>query len=220
MRALQCWLLVFSIHLLGFGNSQLYAESTVRNQRDPFVNLVACSHYKNFLSGTVVRHLDKDDCHQLEKFTLTHFDSDIRVLLDLVLKLASPDSALFSIAHTADNIANKDVEGSYASAQIAARRVGQMMASSFDEERAVFYTKLLSDIQNQSVAAMCSSRFRCSDFRTTRKTSDILGTAYETFDSVETGILLTCLLRLDAFTVPIREVVSSPHFRNCALVRG
>lgn len=220
MRGLYFRLFVFAFLLFGSGNSPLHADSKVFNKRDPFVNLVACSSYKKFLIEVDAGNSDLGDCHPLEKFVVTHFDSNIRVLLDLMLKNVHPDSAIFAVVSTADSIANKDVEAAYVSAQIATRRVGQKMSMSFDEERAVFYTKVLSDVQNSSVVAMCSSSFRCSDFSTTNKTSDILGAGYEIFDSVEAGALLTCLLRLDAYTVPIREVVSSLHFRNCALVRG
>lgn len=201
--------------LLAFLEGAAYADSQVQNSRDPFSSVISCRDYQLLLKGEQQGDGVAGSCHPLEAFVVLQRDADFRSYLRAILSRASSDSTLHSIARTVERVMLGDEVGAYRAAEIAGMRVSVRLSQSFDEERAVLYSSLLSGVQSLAAEAMCSDSYDCNNLTVARKTSEILGPEFSGLDSLRPDQIIVCLLRSDAYTLPIRDVASSKFFNNC-----
>jgi hypothetical protein len=66
-----------------------------------------------------------------------------------------------------------------------------------------------------AVQSICINDAECSKLVALNTTSEIIGEEFKLFDESRADILLICLLKVDAFLVPIKNVMRSPKYMGC-----
>ena len=202
--------------ILVFGISGSHAWAEIENAKDIYEESRVCDTYLRFLDDMRSRPESRlDDCHDLAAFLIQNDTPEIRSFLRELMKFVSEGSTFGAMASTSWTVIHGDPLQSYISSEVAGRRISVRMASSGDLERAVLYSHILSEIQRMAVQSLCVNDAECSKLGALNTTSEIIGEEFKFFDKSRADVLLICLLKVDAFLVPIRNVMRSPKYMGC-----
>jgi hypothetical protein len=104
---------------------------------------------------------------------------------------------------------------------VADREMYSDFILSGDQVRASFYSSILSDLKSQFVKEVCpSNKFDCQLIDRFFELDEIIGDIGKDVLEERSDIVLLCLLRTDAFSMPLRELIVTPAFKNCIQLNG
>jgi hypothetical protein len=202
--------------ILVFGISVSHAWAEIDNAKDIYEESRVCDTYLGFLGDMRSRPESRlDDCHDLATFLIQNDTPEIRSFLRKLMEFVTEGSTFGAMASTSWAVIHGDPLQSYISSEVAGRRISIRMASSGDLERAVLYSHILSEVQRMAVQSICINDAECSKLIALNTTSEIIGEEFKLFDESRADILLICLLKVDAFLVPIKNVMRSPKYMVC-----
>ncbi|MDO6478503.1 hypothetical protein [Shimia thalassica] len=185
----------------------------VFNRDGVFNDVEVCSGYITFLEGN--GSVDGNECHRLAAFLIENQHLELTDFLTEIANLAGTETTLGALARTLLATVSKDAELAYTWSELAGRRVAIKMAQSADTERAAFYAHLLSEVQRRSVVAMCKPEANCESLEPLTSVKELVGDRFGNLDDLRADFVLLCLLRTDAYLIPLRGVLESRALRQC-----
>ncbi len=209
MRKLSRSLEVFFLIIL----LTLSVEAEIVNEINRFDDIDVCEDYRNFLKGSSGRN--QLECHPLADYLMASDGNGIRPHLRSIVDRWGEDSLLGASAATVWAVVLGDAILTYEWSELAGWRYAVRMTEVSDIERAVLYSHLLSEIQRLSVGRLCSEEFGCEEMRPLSSIGNIVGEEFANLDLVRADVVLFCLLTIDAFLIPVRDVLDSWKFANC-----
>ena len=172
-----------------------------------------CDAYKQLLSGDPSSA--DPDCHRLANFLIDWQHESDEGLIRQMADLADANSSLGSFTRVMWNLLKSRETELAKSAQLAQRRMTILMARSNDLERAELYAELFYRVSKNSRIGSCTGLGNCKPSVFLIKIEELLGDEFAFVENTDPSVLLMCLLRTDAFIVPIRVVLESPGFIGC-----
>lgn len=194
-----------------FQSSAAFAE--VRNEADVFVRQRSCGAYENFLNGKPTGSVE--ECHELERFIIEHDGPEITSYLRKLSSAAGAETSLGAAASALFATVYGEKLQAFNFSESAKRRMTIMLTTSGDVERATVYSHFFYDLQVQFLRDLCSGDRPCEIENSLSKIQDLLGADFEFLSHHRADRVLICLLKTDAFTVPIRDVLNSTKYLQC-----
>lgn len=194
-------------------DSPYHSAQGVRNPVDIFGRIEPCRDYMRFL-------LERNDdgveiCHPAELFVLSSSNLPLWQMIERAVSSTASSSPRSSIADTLRALDLRDPIEVFNYSGRALRQVSIELALSQDLERAVVYSKVLQEIQIEAAGAFCARDWYCGDLTLTSSFAVLLGKEFSSLEVVRLDVVLSCLFRVDAFTVPVRTVIKSERFSIC-----
>jgi hypothetical protein len=194
------------------------AKAEIRNESRWEEQLTSCVQYDNFLAGREVAA--NQDCHPLETLIIESEGLSVLGLSDRLIARTFEGSAFHALAQTLRSTVSGDAISSLQWANQAQTRIAIQMTVSGDMERAHLYSHLIQDIERLGIVAACDKNAGCEQLVQTEVVSDILGQEFVHLDQHRSDLFFGCLLRTDAYSVPVRSIVKSRKFAGCLDTRS
>lgn len=193
--------------------SPLIVRAEVRNAEGLFESSWTCESYLNFLENKETE--TTVGCDELSVFLIQNEELGNRSYLRKLSKEVSLNSALGSLVATLWEKLDEEALNVFLASEIAQRHFVFSMAANADMERAELYSELLFRLHREAAIKLCGETKRCRDFPNVALLSDLLGSSAEHLKQFHPEKTLLCLIRTDAFSVPIRSVLVSDRFSKC-----
>ncbi|MEM9360327.1 MAG: hypothetical protein AAGB04_29455 [Pseudomonadota bacterium] len=195
------------------------AIGDVTNESDVFEGRPICAEYQNYLG--LEGGSQDTECSELEIFVSNSGNSGILEFLNAYIDNANKNSSLFLLANAQKSIVWGDYPAAFVWMDVADRQVYSDLILSGDQVRASFYSSLLSDLKSQFVKEVCSGdQIDCQLIDRYFELDEIIGDIGKDVLEKRSDIVLLCLLRTDAFSIPLRELILTPTFKNCIQFGG
>ncbi|MEL6641400.1 MAG: hypothetical protein AAFN63_18345 [Pseudomonadota bacterium] len=155
------------------------------------------------------------DCHAIENFLLRNSHETDDVFLFRLERNSGRDSALSALVNMNIAVRKGDPWEVLASALDVAMVASIKLAMSQDEERAAVYGRIAQQLQLKAMDQICGLGEMCHRLPEVSGLMLILGDDFADLDTLPSERTAMCLIRVDGFTVPIRDVVKSRAFETC-----
>lgn len=188
------------------------------NRPNLFENLEVCDAYRSFLNENSGPSFA--DCHPLARLLIENDDLEYQDYIDQLISVASDRSGLGLNARLAKSLFSTDFVEVLNAANLASIRVSIGIASTTDADRSFVYLHLIREISNKAVIALCADPDECRRLRSGSILSDAYGEGVMRLNSIRPDVLFYCLLKTDAYLVPIEEVLTSQKYRSCLASAG
>jgi len=195
------------------------ALSDVTNEGSIFEGRPICAKYQDFLG--LEGDSQDTECTEVQVFVSNSGNMEILEFLNAYLEKANNKSSLFLLANSLKSIVWRDFSTAFVWMDVADRHVYSDFISSGDQVRASFYSSLLSDLKAQFVREICQdNQFNCQYIDRYFELDEIIGNIEKNTLAKRSDIVLLCLLRTDAFSIPLRELIVTPKFKKCIQLDG
>lgn len=206
--------LLFSI-FLSFGTLGVAEE--IRNDEGVFAESDVCGAYENFLEGGGPETTTA--CHPVAKFLIENQSLDYLQFLKEINRKFGSGNFLDLLASGLQGVLFRDASETFLWMDHADRfSFTTFDGVTRDEERALFYSLLISDQKYQAIQSLCDPEADCETLKLFSSAKELLGIEYSWVDETRPDHMLMCLIRTDAFLVPVRSVLDSPKFSDCILI--
>jgi hypothetical protein len=222
------WIFAFAILL------PTLATAEIKNDPRLFATVRACGPYLWFLRSRYDSELanrsdslnsspvsdltdqpEIHDCHDIERFLLRNSHETDEVFLYRLERNSGRNSALRALVEMNIAVREGDPRAILASALDAGVVTSIKLAMSQDEERAAVYGRTAQQLQSKAMDQICGSGELCHRLPEISGLTPILGSDFADLDSLPTERVAICMIRVDGFTVPIRDLLRSRAFRTC-----
>lgn len=196
-------------------DGQATAQEALDSEEQPFYY---CYDYQMFLG-----RLDRDSagaCSELEDFTASYEARDRRQYLEDFEALFSETNALTRLAGALAVQLDGDLVSSFTDLDAADRVLYGAFQRNNDQGRATVYAVFMSSAKADLLRQVCredGGANRCPDVVGFMTAAEMLGDSRSILDTVSPFDVLYCLLRVDAHTGPIGDVLSSRRFNLCVV---
>lgn len=186
---------------------------TARTDPSIFHRYLDCKNYSQFLSGD--QSVQSKSCPSIVNFLIEHQQKGNEDFSNQASVDFGKTSGLGFLANLQSSIFTDSLDEAYFWAENADRQVYFSMRQSQDNTRAIIYSSLLSDLKRKFLMgerdADHSSRSEIFGFSNLQEIEFELNY----IRSNDPTLILMCLLRIDAFVVPLKEVFTSERYLNC-----
>ncbi len=195
------------------------AIGEVTNESDIFEGRPICAEYQSYLG---LEEISQDtECTETQVFVSNSGNLGILDFLDAYVEKANKNSSLFLLANAQRLIVRGNYSAAFVWMGVADRHVYSDLILSGDQVRASFYSSILSDLKSQFVKEVCSgNQIDCELIDRYFDLDEIIVDIEEDVLEERSDIVLLCLLRTDAFSIPLRELIATPKFKNCIQFNG
>lgn len=194
-----------------------YAQSStvgqIFNRQDLFAPQRFCPPYEKFLHFEPYKN--SQNCRLLENFLLRNAHLSDADFLAAYSEVVSPTSTTGTLVALAQAFMQNDLMNIFNLSGLAGGRAAGMLANSLDIERAALYGSLSFELGSQAAILFCSAEFECGGVVSPFNPSRDFGSEFIELEVSEPNRVLICLLRMDAYVIPIRDLLSSARFRAC-----
>lgn len=195
------------------------AAGDVTNESDVFESRPICAEYQIFLG--LKGNPQDTECNDTQIFISSSRNLDILEFPRAYSEAANKGSTLFLLANAQEAIVRGDYSTAFVLMDAADRVVYSDLVLSGDQVRASFYSSVLSDLKSQFVKEVCpGNKFDCQLIDRYFELDEIIGDIGKDVLEQRSDIVLLCLLRTDAFSIPLRELIVTPTFKNCIQLNG
>lgn len=195
------------------------AIGEVTNESDIFKDRPICAEYQIFLGLEGNSH--DSVCSDTQAFIVSTENLNILELLAAYSETANKGSSLFLLANALEAIVRRNYSAAFMLLDVVDRGVYSDLILSGDRVRAAFYSSLLSDLKAQFVKEVCQeNKFDCQLIDRHFELDEIIGDIDQSILEKRSDIVLLCLLRTDAYSIPLRELIATPKFKNCIKFGG
>ncbi|EEE38261.1 hypothetical protein RKLH11_2103 [Rhodobacteraceae bacterium KLH11] len=211
----------FSKFLLGLTLSIIAttALGDVINEGDVFAGRPICAEYQDFLG--LEGNPQDSECTETQEFISNSANLEILDFLSEYLEKANEKSSLFLLANAQRAIVRGDYSAAFMWMDVADRQVYSDLILSGDQVRASFYSSVLSDLKSLFIKEVCqNNKFNCQLIDRYFELDEIIGDIKKNVLEERSDIVLLCLLRTDAFSMPLRQLIVTPKFENCIQFNG
>lgn len=200
------------IFLFVFGTHSFAEE--VWNEDGVFAQVEVCSAYEDFLQG---RETEAGDaCHPIAEFLIENQSLGYLEFLEKISAGLGSENFLEMLASGLREVMFSNALLTFLWLDRADRWVFYTMkGTSRDEERAWLYSLLISDLKYRAIQSLCNPNADCNTLELFSSTKELLGSRYSWVDEARPDHILMCLIRTDAFLMPVRMVLDSPRFSTC-----
>ena len=190
------------------------ANAEIRNEAQIHDASEICQEYLDYLAGGLPEA--SDACSPIERLLIDGADLEFRQFLEHFESEANPNSALsYMLQGLSAYLIGAGVEAFYFLDE-ADRAIFSGFQSIGDVERATLYSSLMSEIKLEIVSRNCGSGYQCHLGFESISSSDNFGEQVSGLDEVLPYTMLYCLVRYDAYSIPVRQVLTSSAFTECA----
>ncbi|KZL16700.1 hypothetical protein [Pseudovibrio sp. Ad37] len=207
---------VCSTLFFGLGLTDAHSQEVeqIINEQNIFEKIDPCDTHHDFLEGKNTAL--PENCHSIATFQIENHHLNDRAYIRQLYALAGEDSPLGALALSIQAAILKVRPVTvFSYAEIADRRMSISMGQSSDIERAALYSHLLSETKRIALLSMCREDANCDLIPNFLTISKGYGTEFSYIDELDPSFSLNCLLRLDSYLTPIRDVLSSFRFKEC-----
>lgn len=172
-----------------------------------------CRQYLDFLDGDDPSNLN--GCDEAEAWVIQNWVFDYGEFIQSYIAKASPRSATGAAVRAVQVAIRGDAKSTILFAEVADRYSFYVFSSRGDHERAVLYSSQVSKLKYNFIESICTPSEACRDISANPEISELLGTNFINLDSIRPEFAILCLLWVDSFNVPVREVIGSKRFNMC-----
>ncbi len=195
------------------------AIGDVKNDSNVFEDRPICADYQNFLGLEV--NPEDTECTETQVFIASTGNLGVLEFLEAYSEAANKGSTLFLLAKAQGAIIRRDYSAAFVLMDVADREVYADLVLSGDQVRASFYSSVLSHLKALFVKEICQeTHFDCERIDRYFELDEIIGNIGKDVLEERSDIVLLCLLRTDAFSIPLRELIVTPKFKNCIQLNG
>lgn len=194
------------------------AHAEITNPDSMFKADWTCERYDSFLNEKISG--DLQDCHTYARFLVENQILKEVNLLHAFRRLAGPKTKIGTTITTMLMVSSGQQYKAALAAEVAQRNMIFMMGSSGDRERGELYGEVLYRLGNAAQNETCLRVGKCIPQNTVHSIQSLMGNRFAYLDDVDPSSTLMCLLSVDAFLVPVRQVLASKRFNNCLIEVG
>ncbi|KZK97216.1 hypothetical protein PsAD5_02345 [Pseudovibrio sp. Ad5] len=211
MRSLCFFLLAF----LSMGAFAPEAKESLEvfNQHQNFDQVPKCGAHSEFLEGKdIVKPIN---CNSIAVFQIENSDLPTSEYLTKLYIFAGKETALGAAALAARTILYTNPITAFSSAELASRRITITLSESGDVERAVLYSHLFFEVKREILQSLCREDAMCDEISVFQGLGDSFGSQFKYIDNEKPISVLVCLLKMDSYLEPVRNILRSPRFKHC-----
>ncbi|WP_170566043.1 hypothetical protein [Ruegeria atlantica] len=190
------------------------AAADVVNERNLFSEKSPCRAYSEFLEGNPSE--EENGCHPISNFLISEANSSHLEFLQKYDEALADDTGLDFLVQAQTFIIRNEPVSAYFWLDISDRQHFSDMIVAGDVERAVFYAALISKAKADAVKSLCNANYmECERLAGYIEVDEVFSDLSPQHYSTKSDILLLCLLRSDAYVLPLKEVLKSARFNQC-----
>lgn len=219
------FVIIFLIVVLTLSGNVLPATAQsgsllIFNKNDIFKNTIVCENYELFLEMKPVKEIDSKECHALARLIIEIGETPTFEFINSLKEKVSSSTTLGSMVQTVDAISSGNILSAFELSALSSRRISIQLTQSGDIERAALYSHFLYEIQLRAFQAVCKDNFRCGELVSLSRIPEMFGSEFSFLESAAPDIALLCLMKSDAYLLPVRSFLASARFQNCISTEG
>jgi len=180
----------------------------------------SCNSYARFLGLMDFQNIAQ--CSELEELVISSQGISDADFFQIITTNYGDTNAIGLLSNALRSASNEDWVSAFRYLDASDRLFYSAMMGGGDENRATVYAIFFSSAKAELLQRICGlggAEESCPEFQGFFSVDEILGSGYPFLDTAHPFSVLTCLVRNDALTAHITEVISSRRFGVCLVER-